>query len=105
MLSAKDECEKFNSLIWRTAGEIFGHRRIGRRGKKSEWWDDEMRELVKDKRRLYEMYLRTKSEHDKTEYNRKSREVKYKVREKKCLVDERLCERLSRNFKEKKKQL
>ena len=42
-----------------------------------------MRELVKDKRRLYEMYLRTKSEHNKTEYSGKNREVKDKVREKK----------------------
>ena len=30
-----------------------------------------MRELVKDKRRLYEMYFRTKSEHDKAGYKKK----------------------------------
>ena len=60
-----------------------------------------MRELVKDKRRLYEIYLRTKSELDKNEYNRKNREVKYKVGEKKCMVDERWGERLSRNFRKK----
>ena len=35
-----------------------------------------MRELVKAKRRLHEMYLRTKSEY-KNEYNKKNREVKY----------------------------
>ena len=51
------------------------------------------------------MFLRTKSEHDKAEYNRKNREVKYKVREKKCMVDERWGESLSRNFREKKKLL
>ena len=49
------------------------------------------------------MYSRTKSEHDKDEYNRKNRDVNYKIREKKCMVDERWGESLSRNFREKKK--
>ena len=89
MLSVEDEWERFKSFVLSSAGESCGYKRIGRRGKKSEWWDDEMRELVKDKRRLYEMYLRTRSEHDKNEYNRNNREVKYKVREKKRVVDER----------------
>ena len=78
----------------RSAGDICGYKRIERRGKKSEWWDDEMRELVKDKRRLYEIYLKTMSEDDKSKYNRKYREVKYKVREKKCMVDESWCHNL-----------
>ena len=65
LLSVEDEWEKFKSFILRSAGEICGYKRIGRRGKKSEWWDDEMRELVKDKRRLYDMHLRTKSEYAK----------------------------------------
>ena len=103
MLSVEDEWERFKSFVLSSAGESCGYKRIGRRGKKSEWWDDEMRELVQDKRRLYEMYLRTRSEHDKNEYNRKNREVKYKVREKKRVVDERWGESLSKNFREKKK--
>ena len=55
--------------------EICGYKRTQRRGKKSEWWDDEKRELVKVKRRLYEIYLRTKCEHDRNEYYRKNTEV------------------------------
>ena len=35
------------------------------------------------------MYWRTKSEHDKIEYNRKNRKVKCKGREKKDMVNER----------------
>ena len=49
-----DEWENLKSHILKSAGEICGYKRIGRRGKKSEWWDDEMRILVKVKRRLYE---------------------------------------------------
>ena len=49
LLNVNDEWEKFKSLILRSAGEICGYKRIGRKGKKSEWWDDEMRKLVKDK--------------------------------------------------------
>ena len=47
--------------------------------------------------------MRTKNGHDKNEYNRKNREMKVKVKEKKCIVDERCCESFSRNFREKKK--
>ena len=103
LLGVTDEWEKFKSLTLKSAGEVCGYKRIGRKGKKSEWWDDEMRELIEDKRRLYELYLRTKCEHDKNEYNMKKREVKYKVREKKRMVDERWGESLSKNFREKKK--
>ena len=44
-----------------------------------------MRELIMDQRKLCKMHLRPKNEHDKTEYKRENREVKYKVREKKCV--------------------
>ena len=47
-LSVKDEWEKFKSFILRSAGDICEYRKIGMRGKKSKWWDDEMRELVED---------------------------------------------------------
>ena len=102
LLWAKNGCEKFKSLILRSAGEICGYKIIGGRSKKSEWLNDEMRELVKDKRRPHEMYFRPKSKNDKNEYNRKNKEVKNKVREKKCMVEERSGESLSRNFGEKK---
>ena len=62
-----------------------------------------MRDLVRNKRRAYETYLRTRDERDKNEYKLRNREVKDKVREKKRLVDERWGESLSKNFREKKK--
>ena len=46
-----------------------------------------MRELVKDKRRLHEMYFKTESEYDKNEHKRKNREVKHKIKEQKCMMD------------------
>ena len=47
--------------------------------------------------------MRRKTKHDKTESNRKNSEMKYTVRKKECMVDERWSESLSRNFREKKK--
>ena len=57
LLNVEDEWEKCKSIVLRSAGELCGYKRIGRRGKKSEWWNDEMRELVKDKRTLCELFL------------------------------------------------
>ena len=102
-IGVEGEWERFKFAVLRCAGEVCGYKKLGRKGKRSEWWDDEVRDLVRNKRRAYETYLRTRDERDKNEYKLRNREVKDKVREKKRLVDERWGESLSKNFREKKK--
>ena len=101
--SVEGEWEMFKECVMTMAVRVCGYKNIGRKNKRSAWWDDEMKELVKDKRRLFEVYNRSKGENDREEYRRKNQEVKRRVREKKNVVNERLGESLSVNFKENKK--
>ena len=85
------------------AARVCGYKSIGRKSKGSAWWDDEMKELVKDKRKLFEVYTRNRREDDRQAYKRKNQEVKTRVRQKKDAADERFGVRLSTNFRECKK--
>ena len=71
--------------------------------KRSDWWDEEMRDLVNEKRRLFEIQLQSRRDVDKEAYNSMKRDVKRKGREKQKRADERYGEKLSRNFIENTK--
>ena len=71
---------------------------LERRSKRSDWWNEEMRDLVKEKRRLFEIQLQSRRDVDKEAYSSMKRDVKRKGREKHNRADERCGERLSKNF-------
>ena len=58
---------------------------------------------MKEKRRLFEVYLADRNDRNKEEYKRKNRQVNVVIREKKNAVDERDGVKMSRNFRENKK--
>merc|ERR1712002_206763 len=89
--------------VIRIAARVCGYRKVGRKNKRSEWWDQDMRELVNEKRKLFERYKQNKSLNNRGMYEEKKREVKRKTREKQQMADDRLGLRLSENFKENKK--
>jgi len=62
-----------------------------------------MKDLLKDKRRLFEIYTQSESENNREEYKRKKQEVRKKVRKKNSMTDERLGQRLRGNFRATKK--
>ena len=103
ILSVEEEWELFKSAILRCAATVCGYKSIGRKRKGSAWWDDEVRTLVKEKRKLFEVLVADRSERNREVYRRKNREVKVAVREKKNSIDQRDGERMSRNFRENKK--
>ena len=84
-----------------SAGEVCGYRIVGRKGKRSELWD-EMRGLTKEKKMLQEKQLQTRRESDKIEYKRINGVGKRKTQEKKDRVDEMFEARMSRNFRDNK---
>ena len=77
-----------------------GYKSVRRKCKRSDWWDEEMRDLVKEKRRLFEIQLQSRRDVDKELYNSMKRDVKRKGREKQNRADERYGEKLSKNFRE-----
>ena len=50
------------------AGKVCGFRYVGRKGKRSEWWDEEMRGLVGEKRSLHEVHLQSGNINDRKRY-------------------------------------
>ena len=100
----EEEWELFKNAVVGEAIRVCGYARVGRKKVGSAWWDDEVEELVKEKRKLYEIHIADRTnERNKELYKRKDREVKQLVREKKNRVDGRNGERLSGHFRENKK--
>merc|ERR1712002_703474 len=84
-------------------GIVCGYKCVGRKKKGSAWWDEEVKDLVKEKRRLFEVYLADRNDRNKEEYKRKNRQVNVAVGEKKNAVDERDGVKIRRHFRENKK--
>jgi len=108
--SAKREVEEewkaFREGIVSSAKEVCGVRKLGAGGKRkgSEWWNEEVKQLVKEKKEAFNRYMQSREDRRWEEYKRKCKEVKRKVREEKRRADERWGEKISRNFRENKKQ-
>ena len=79
----------FKCSIMECAARVCGYKNIRMKSKRSAWWDDEVKELVKEKRKLFEEYTKSKKKSDKQEYKRKKQEVKGVTRQKKDTIDER----------------
>ena len=103
LMGVEEEFGMFRSGVVGSAAAECGYRKLGRKSKNSEWWDEEVRGLVKEKRKLYEVQLQTRDERDVDRYKRQNGVVKRKVKEKKEVADGRFGERLSKNFKDNKK--
>ena len=98
------EWELFKGAILRSAKETCGMRKVGRRRRRgSEWWNDEMNQVVAEKRRAFESWLKDGNEQTRERYNEKKREVKRKVREVKRRADARWGRRVTENFAQNKK--
>ena len=72
-----------------------------RRG--SEWWDEELKQKVAEKKRAFEEWMRAGSEQAWERYRNIKREVKRNVRESKRRANNRWARRLTSNFSENKK--
>ena len=59
---------------------MYGYKSIGRK-KRSAWWDEEIKEMVRVKRRLFEIYITDRNERNRDEYRRKRQEVKMMTRQ------------------------
>ena len=89
----------FREGVLKCAKEVCVMRRMGGSKRKgSEWWDEEMRMAVGEKRWAYEEWLQRGTVEAYERYKRKRVEVKWKVRAAKRRADLRWGESLSENF-------
>ena len=101
--SIEEEWKILKTNVLKCAAVVCGNKRLGKKRERSAWWDEEIKDLVKEKRRLFEATLTDRNERNVTMYKRVKREVSRMVREKKAVLDEADGEKMSKHFRENKK--
>ena len=101
----EQEWHDFRDAVMECATEVCGKRRVGGKGirKGSEWWNNDVEKVVKEKRRLFERSLQSGRVDDWERYKNKRQEVKRVIKEAKKAADERWGERMSEKFEDRKK--
>src|SRR6201990_823295 len=103
----KDVEEEWNKLkiaLVGVARSVCGVKKIGNgRRKGSEWWNEDLENIVKRKKDAFNRYLGTKESLDWEEYKERCREVKREVKRAKRRVEEEWASKLAENFKERNK--
>ena len=101
----EEEWVSFKETVYKSAVEVCGMRRVGGRGirKGSEWWNESVKKVLKEKRQVFERWLQSKRSEDWDLYKEKRSEAKRAVKEAKRLANERWGERLAGNFRDSKK--
>ena len=86
----EEEWSKLKGALGEVARRVCGVKKIGNgRRKGSEWWNDELKNMVKRKKEAFCKYLSTKEGRDWEEYKERCREVKREVKRAKRRVGER----------------
>lgn len=102
--SVEEEWERFKCAVVGSAEDVCGMRRVGggiRKG--SEWWCEEVRMVVAEKRRAYEVWLQRNDRNSYEVYKEVRNRVKTVVRRVKRAADERWGRRVTENFERNKK--
>jgi endonuclease/exonuclease/phosphatase family metal-dependent hydrolase len=76
MGSIDEEWESFRDAMLECAEGICGRRRLGERKKRSEWWDERLREHIKCKRNAFENWLQVRTDENRRKYKEVSKSVK-----------------------------
>ena len=101
----EEEWESFKEAVIKCAEEVCGKRRVRVQGikKGSEWWNDGVKRVLGEKRKIYERWLQSRREEEWELYKEKRREAKRAVQQAKRRANERWGERIASNFRERKK--
>ena len=62
VLSVEEEWEMFKSTVITCAARVCGYISIGRNKRGSAWWDEEVKEMVREKKRPFQIYVTDKME-------------------------------------------
>ena len=98
------EWQRFKSVVVKCAEDVCGMRRVGggvRRG--GEWWCEETRLAVREKRLAFEVWLQKKDRESYERYKEKRNLAKRVIRNAKVKSDERWGKKMTDNFQENKK--
>ena len=102
--SAEEEWRDFKSAVERCAVEVCGMRKVGgglRKG--SEWWCEEVKLAVAEKRQAFETWLQSRTVASYERYKETRRQAKRVVKEAQERADDRWGRKLTENFQVNKK--
>ena len=91
-----------NTLI-EAANEVCGQKRIGGKQKRTQWWNEKVKQKVKEKKEAWKRYLTSKRQDDLEDYRCKRKIASEEVKRSKQLQWEMFGEKLENNFKENQK--
>lgn len=86
--------EYIKQCLKEAAKEAIGYRK-DRKPNKPYWWDEGIKEDIEDKRQKYQLYLSSKSNHDKTAFKEAQAQVRRKITQKKNESWERSCNKIN----------
>ena len=100
----EEEWQDFKETVVKHATEVCGKRVVGRGVRKgSEWWNEEVKGAVAEKRRAFEVWLQSGEREDYERYKELRKKVKRVVRVAKREAGERFGSKMSENFERNKK--
>ena len=104
MAGVEGEWLKFKKAVMRRTEEVCGMRKVGsgiRKG--SEWWNENTRRIVREKKMAFETWLQNRSRDAHERYKEKRKEAKRAVDLAKRRADEEWGQKLTHDFSERKK--
>lgn len=92
---AEEKYQTIKKCIHEAATEALGYWNKDRKDN-PEWWTDDIKDIVEEKKKAYNTWLRTKDPEDRKTYTRLNRETKKIVSKKKNQLWEKKCEDVER---------
>ena len=97
------EWEKMKVAMKEIIQELCGMKRVGRGRRGTGWWNDDLENMCKEKRKKSENWLESKTVESRREYVACRNELREKVKECKRVCDVKWGQKVSESFSENKK--
>lgn len=104
--SCEKEWEVFKNAVYECTERACGSRKVGRKKRKlkrSDWWNDEIAKLVKEKKEKYNAWLQMRTNEKREVYRSICKEVKKEVKISKNRANEEWGRKVTQKFRENKK--
>lgn len=96
--------EIFKTAILESAEEVCGRVKIGQRKKRTPWWNETVRQVVKEKKQAWKKYQKSKTEQNRQEYIQKRNLSRDTLKVEKQKSWEEFGKEIENKFKSNKKE-
>ena len=93
----------YKNTLTEAAEEVCSQKTIGGKEKRTQWWNEEVKQKVKEKKEAWKKYLNSKSQEDLENYRNKRKIASEEVKRSKQIQWEKFGEKLENNFQENQK--